>query len=145
MHKRYIRGTKKSKKGTILFSIHFFLYFGLFLGYLGKTVNARQLQDVVLRLGYSDWLIVYYLAQVSTFQMSYSTINALYVLLQTWVQNIFLRVRNDTYYYSCKQSLPWFNGTVIVHCIVNVTFWIYVGSIGSYWKFGYPAFRHYDY
>ena len=36
------------------------------LGYLGKEIDSTITREVVKRLSYSDWLILYYLAQVIT-------------------------------------------------------------------------------
>ena len=38
------------------------------LGHLTADVNKRNIQDMVQRLAYSDWLILHYLAQVSIFK-----------------------------------------------------------------------------
>ena len=35
------------------------------LGYIGRSVNKQNIHAMVERLAYSDWLILYYLAQVS--------------------------------------------------------------------------------
>ena len=34
------------------------------MGHIGRGVDRRQIQDMVEKLAYSDWLILYYLAQV---------------------------------------------------------------------------------
>ena len=53
----------------IRFQFNAFLFFRLTelenLGHLTADVNKRNIQDMVQRLAYSDWLILHYLAQVS--------------------------------------------------------------------------------
>ena len=43
------------------------------MGHIGRGVDRRQIQDMVEKLAYSDWLILYYLAQVRLFQISLRT------------------------------------------------------------------------
>ena len=50
----------------IRFSFSFFRVTELeSLGYIGRSVNKQNIHAMVERLAYSDWLILYYLAQVS--------------------------------------------------------------------------------
>ena len=39
------------------------------MGHLGRGVDRRHIQNMVEKLAYSDWLILYYLAQVTLFQI----------------------------------------------------------------------------
>ena len=54
-----------------MYSVHmnYFIFFRITelesLGYLGRSVNKQNIHSMVERLAYSDWLILYYLAQVS--------------------------------------------------------------------------------
>ena len=43
------------------------------MGHLGRGVDRRHIQNMVEKLAYSDWLILYYLAQVRLFQISLRT------------------------------------------------------------------------
>lgn len=39
------------------------------MGHLGRGVDRRHIQNMVEKLAYSDWLILYYLAQVRFLQI----------------------------------------------------------------------------